>query len=163
MNRVDFAVTSALMYSGVLFVHSWIRWVVILLGVLATARALGARGRPWTAADDRPGLFFTIAFDVQFLIGLCLYLFISPNTASAMQNAGAAMANAQARFWLVEHPFGMIAALVLAHIGRVRVRKGFGDRRPRTAALFYGLATLILLITQPWPGLPYGRPLFRGW
>ena len=149
------------MYAGALIVHSWLRWAVIIAGIVAFLKARGAAGRSWTPADDRPGLWFTILLDVQFLLGLALYLFISPNTTAAMHDFGAAMHQAPIRFWLVEHPTAMIAALVLAHIGRVRVRGASLDRKARTAALFYGVAVLIVLIAQPWPGLPYGRPLFR--
>jgi hypothetical protein len=149
------------MYSGTLLLHSWLRWAVIVLGIVAFLRALGAGGRAWTAADDKPGLWFTIALDVQFLIGLALYLFISPNTTAALHDVGASMHVASVRFWLVEHPFGMIVALILAHVGRIRTRGAAADRKGRAAAIFYGLALAIILLTQPWPGLPYGRPLFR--
>ena len=32
----------------------------------------------------------------------------------------------------------------------------------RGAAIFYGLALLIMLAAIPWPGMPAGRPLIRG-
>jgi hypothetical protein len=149
------------MYSATLLVHSWIRWVVIVLGVVAFVRALAAGKRGWSRGDDAAGLWFTIAFNLQFLIGLLLYLFISPNTTAAMHDFAGSMASAQVRFWLVEHPTGMIIALALAHIGRGRVRKAALDRKARQAAIFYGLSLVVILIAQPWPGLPYGRPLFR--
>jgi hypothetical protein len=153
------------MYSPLLFLHSWLRWVVLLTGVLALVRAIaGMNGkRPWTAADAKPGLFFIISCDVQLLLGLALYLVFSPTVQAAFGNIGAAMRNPEYRFYVVEHFFGMIIAIALAHVGRVRSKKATTDSaRFKAAAIFYGLALLIMLASIPWPGMPGGRPLLRG-
>lgn len=151
------------MYSGVLLVHSWFRWAVVITGVLAALRAIaGASGRrPWTPADDRAGLWFTIALDVQVLIGVCLYFALSPFTAEAMKDFGAAMRNPALRFWAVEHAFGMIVALVLAHVGRIRIRNADTSRRHTIAAIFFTIALVAILASIPWPGMPNGRPWVR--
>lgn len=150
------------MYSGTLLVHSWLRWAVLIAGLIVVARALaGASGRkPWTPADDRASLWFTIALDVQLLIGLLLYFALSPFTADAMRDFGAAMRTGL-RYWAVEHPFGMLIGLALAHVGRVRIRKADLSRRHRVAAIFFGLALLVILASIPWPGMSSGRPLLR--
>jgi hypothetical protein len=71
------------------------------------------------------------------------------------------MGDSRLRFFLVEHTAGMIVALALAHIGSVRIRKASEARkRHRTAAIFFGLALLLILGSIPWPGMPAGRPLF---
>jgi len=141
-----------LMYSAALLVHSWLRWAVVIAGVLAVLSS----GRQSPARGAKAGMWFTILLDLQFLVGLALYLFISPNTTAAMHQFGAAMHVASTRFFLVEHPFGMIVAIVIAHVGRARA-----ERRGQSARGFYLVSLLILLASQPWPGLPYGRPLFR--
>lgn len=150
------------MYEPLLAVHSILRWVVILAGLAAVARAItGWKGRPWTPADDRGGLIFMIALDVQLLLGLALYLIFSPTIQAAVQNVGAAMRDGALRFFLVEHAFGMLIAITLVHIGRIRIRKQSDPtRRHRTAAIFFGLALLIVLLSIPWPGMPAGRPLW---
>src|SRR3982751_667321 len=99
------------MYTATLFVHSWLRWVVILLGLLALVRAATGGTRAWTAGEDRGLLLLTIALDVQVLLGLLLYAWLSPTTRSAFENIGAAMRNPQLRFFVVEHLTGMIAAV----------------------------------------------------
>ncbi len=152
------------MDTGLLFLHWYWRWVVLVTGIIALWRGLRGwqDGRPWTAADDRAGRFFTIAFDIQFLLGLILYVAGSPMTRVAWQDMGAAMGEPVLRYWAVEHAFGMIVALALAHVGRVRIRRmADATRRHRTAAIFFGLSLFIVLATMPWPGLPYGRPLVR--
>ena len=153
------------MYSPLLFLHSWLRWVVLLAGLVVVVRAIaGMNGkRAWTAADAKSGLFFIASLDLQFLIGLALYLVFSPTVQAAFGNIGAAMRTPEYRFYVVEHALGMIVAIALAHVGRTKSRKANTDAAKfRTAGIFYGLALLIMLASIPWPGMPGGRPLIRG-
>jgi hypothetical protein len=79
-----------------------------------------------------------------------------------MQDFGGAMANSALRFWAVEHLFGMLVAMVLAHVGRARVRRVSSDsRKHKVAAIFFTLALLTILASIPWPGTVAGRPLLR--
>jgi hypothetical protein len=149
------------MYSAVLFLHSWVRWLVLIAGIVAFVGAVTHRGRPWSSGNDRATLLYTIALDVQLLLGLLLYLFLSPVVSLAFQNMGAAMQTTSVRFFVVEHAIGMVLAVVAAHIGRVRVRKAAPDAKRRAAATFIGISLLLILLAMPWPALPYARPLFR--
>jgi hypothetical protein len=152
------------MYVLVLTAHSLLRWAVLLAGLVALARGvvgLSAR-RPWTPADNRLGAVFVGLLDVQFVLGVLLYAWLSPVTSAAFDDMGAAMKTSVMRFWLVEHLFGMVVAIGLAHVGRTRIRRAAdAARRHRLAATFFGLALLVIAITIPWPGLPYARPLLR--
>jgi len=153
------------MYSPLLLLHSWLRWIVLLTGLFAVIRAIGGTNgnRRWTPADAKPGLYFIATLDLQFLIGLALYLVFSPTVQVAFSNIGAAMRNPEYRFFVVEHTGGMLVAIVLAHIGRARSKKAKTDAaRFKSAAIFYGLALVIMLGSIPWPGMPAGRALFRG-
>jgi hypothetical protein len=153
------------MYPAILLVHSWLRWVVLLLGVLAIARAIAgaAAHRPWQTADERAGKFFVIALDIQMLLGIVLYFLLSPITRAALSDFGGAMQNAGMRFWSVEHVLGMVVGIVLAHRGQARVRQlAEPVRKHRVAAVFFALALIAILASIPWPGTPNGRPLFRG-
>jgi hypothetical protein len=147
------------MYTLFLILHSWLRWIAIAAGVGATAAATGS---PTGGAGQRAGLFFMIAMDLQMLIGLLLYLFISPTTTAIFQNFGAAMRDPVARFWAVEHVTMMVAAVVLAHLGRVLARRAKTPASARMRQLIcFGLATLLMIAGTPWPGTRAGRPLFR--
>lgn len=141
------------MYGTVLIIHSWLRWAVLAAGVAAVARG-GTR-------DSSTGRWFTILLDVQMLIGLLLYFVLSPFTREALSDFGGAMGNAQLRFFAVEHAFGMLIGLALAHIGTAKIKKAPAERRGKLAMIFYGLALLAILASIPWPGMPAGRPLFR--
>jgi hypothetical protein len=147
------------MYSFVLVLHSWLRWIAIAAGIGATAAATSSRP---AGGGDRPGLLFMISMDLQMLLGLLLYAFLSPATAAIFQDFGAAMKDPVARFWAVEHITMMLAAVVLAHVGRVLARKAAtpGAKRTRLMVCF-GLATLLMFAGTPWPGMRAGRPFFR--
>jgi hypothetical protein len=153
-----------MLYSSALWLHSLLRWAVLLAGAVAWFRAIGGSTakRPWGAKDELWGMLFTISLDTQFLVGVALYVFLSPFTKIAFQDFGGAMANASLRFWAVEHLIGMLIGLALAHVGRVKIKKATSDaRRQRLAMIFYGLALVAIAASIPWPGLPVGRPLFR--
>jgi hypothetical protein len=153
------------MDSSLIFLHSWLRWIVLLTGVFALVRAFsGMNGkRPWGPGDAKAGLYFILALDLQLLVGLALYLVFSPTVQVAFSNIGAAMRNPEYRFYVAEHTLGMIIAIALAHVGRVRSKKANTDAaRFKNAAIFYGLALLIILASIPWPGMAAGRALFRG-
>src|SRR3954453_12734495 len=108
------------MYTAVLTIHSWMRWVTLLVAAAATLNALR---QPAPAADKLPGrgwdTLFMAAVDLQVLLGLLLYFGLSPFTKQAMENFGAAMADGGLRFWAVEHLPGMLTAIILVRIGRV--------------------------------------------
>lgn len=147
------------LFSVVLTVHNLVRWVVIILAVLALVRAYSGwlRRRPWTDQDRRVGVFFGASLDTQLLIGLILYFFLSPITRLALQNFGAAMANPILRFFSLEHLLYMLFAIILVHIGSVVSRRAKTDiDKHRWAAIFYSLAVIIILIAIPW-----SRPLLR--
>jgi membrane-anchored protein YejM (alkaline phosphatase superfamily) len=153
------------MYNAALALHSALRWVILLLLLLAIVRAiLGlVAGRPWTRGDTVVSAFFVRTLDLQMLIGLIIYFALSPITWEGMRHIGDAMGNAGLRFFTVEHPVGMVIAITLAHIGERRIREATdATRRHRTALIFFTLALIAILATIPWPGRPVvGRPLLR--
>jgi hypothetical protein len=148
------------MYSTVLFFHSWLRWLAVGAGVGATMAAVGKDSRAIERAE-RWGLLFMIALDVQVLLGLLLYGSLSPFTAQAMSDFGAAMGNPALRFWAVEHFTLMLLAAVLVHVGRVLARKATGGKKRTRLLVFFALALLLMVAGIPWPGMANGRPLFR--
>ena len=150
------------MYSAFITIHSLLRWVVLLVGFAAVGLGVrGWSGRPWLPADKLTGRIFVGVLDLQFLIGLILYVVLSPTVGAAISNVGAAMRDPILRFFLVEHAAGMLVAVALAHVGQSKIKKATDDaRRHRTAAVFFGLSLFIILLSIPWPGMPAGRPLW---
>jgi hypothetical protein len=150
------------MYPITLALHSLVRWAVLILAVFTVARGLlGWLGKKeWMPLDDKLGMFLTISADVQLLLGLALYIFLSPLTQAAFKDASAAMADPMLRFFTAEHAMLMVIANVLVHVGR-----GFSPKaqdaqaKHRLSAILYGIALLAVLAAIPW-----SRPLIRlGW
>lgn len=143
--------------------HNLTRWALILLGLIVIIRGLTGwlRGRRFNASDNRYGMFYTIGFDIQLLLGLILYF--SKGWAGVLfADFGAAMRSAGTRFFAIEHLLLMLIALVVAHIGRSASRKASSDlSKHRRAALWYLASFILMLAAVPWPFLSHGRPLFR--
>ncbi len=152
------------MYQYILIGHSLIRYAVVLFMLAAIAMAL--RGwladQPWTDTHKRLNLGLVISLDIQFLLGIYLYMFLSPLPWLAFDmGLGKAMKVRTLRFWTIEHPSMMLLALVLIHIGQARSKQADEDRvKHRRAAIFFGIAALLILGSIPWPGLPVSRPLW---
>jgi uncharacterized membrane protein YphA (DoxX/SURF4 family) len=141
------------MHELLLLLHSWVRWVAVIGGILAVVTAFS----PNDPKNNRWSLIFTIGLDVQFLVGLLLLL-----TSNVFSTMGETMRDATARFYAVEHPTMMIVALALAHVGRVMARKAATPASARTKSLiFLGLAALLVVAMTPWPFRLDARPLFR--
>ena len=152
-------------YGSVLFLHSALRWAVLIAALVALVRALaGWRGaRSWTRPDDVVGALTVGLLDLQFLLGLVLYALLSPASRAFFADPAAGMANAGLRFFGVEHAFAMVVALVVGHLGRVLSRRqSVPAQRHRSAFVSTLVMLVVLLIGIPWPFLPYGRPLLRG-
>lgn len=151
------------MYELTLAIHNLLRWAVVLTGLAVVVRAAGglSSSRPWSDQDDAGGRWFSLAMNLQFLVGLVMYLFVSPIAKSAMANMGAAMKDAALRFWAVEHVTMMILALGFVHMGRARVKKSAAGTKHKTALIFFGLALLFVVLGTPWPWSAQARPWFR--
>ncbi|MFW5941275.1 MAG: hypothetical protein ACOC9V_06850 [Chloroflexota bacterium] len=147
-------------YDIILILHNVLRWVVLLAGAAAVIRALAGwlGNRDWAPLDKQLGLLFTISLDLQVLLGLLLYVVLSPITTENFSNFGEAMGNADVRFYLVEHLAIMIVALALAHVGRAMSKRVEpANAKHMRAAIFFALALVAILVGIPWEG----RPLLR--
>jgi hypothetical protein len=154
------------MCSTLLIIHSWVRWLALVAGVAATIAVYrgtdagpAARSR---SSGDAWGQLLMMALDIQLLVGLLLYLVVSPNMAEIRAHFPEAMKDPALRFWAVEHISMMFVAVILTHVGRVLARKAATPEKKRRALLVcFGIATLAMIAGTPWPGTRGGRPLFR--
>jgi hypothetical protein len=142
--------------------HNLIRWLVLILGIFVSVQAiLGLiQKTEWSNTNRRTGLLFTIIYDIQILLGVLMYFGFSNWGLKAIFQYGMAgvMGQNEFRFFVVEHPFIMLFGFVFAHLGSSLPKKVDEPKRKfRRAAIFFGLATLFLLLGTPW-----GRPLFPG-
>ncbi len=150
--------TYIVMYPIVISIHNIVRWIVIIAAVYALFRAY--RGwigkRYWTEADRKAGLYFSVAFDIQFLLGVILAA-VSPLFRSIMLNFQNAMTIDELRA-VVEHIPLMLFALVIVHVTSVLAKRAGDDvRKHRRAAIGYTLASIVMSLAIPWT-----RPLLPG-
>lgn len=140
------------MYPIFLGLHNLVRWVAVAAGVWALFRFV--RGwqlrSSWTDGDATAARAVVSALDLQFLLGLLLYVVISPLTRNAFGDMSAAMADPAVRYFVVEHPTMMLIPIVVAHVGAARTRRASADARFRTAAIWFGIAVAALLAFMPW-------------
>jgi hypothetical protein len=157
--------TQSFLYSLFLTLHNITRWLVVIFAVLALVRAFRGwfRRQEWTPQDNRAGVLFTSMLDTQLLLGLILYFLFSPATPQIFANFSGAMASPAVRFFGFEHVFWMVLAVVIAHVGRVLVKKAASaTAQHRAAAISFGLAFLMVMAAIPWPFLKdFGRPWLR--
>ncbi|MGG9971523.1 hypothetical protein ACQ33O_06985 [Ferruginibacter sp. SUN002] len=147
------------------FLHSILRWAVLLFGVWAILNAISGLSskRNYASSDKKIGLFFLISADIQLLIGLILY-FTGPWFAALKNNAGAIMKDATGRFFAVEHMSMMIVAIAAIHIGYSATKKATTDNsKHKKSLIFFAIALIIILAAIPWPFREaIARPLLRG-
>lgn len=151
------------LYTAMLHLHSFGRWIVLLLLLIAVFRSLSAGNDDFTRRDQRIGLLLTIVADIMLLIGIYLYI-AGPWGYQLIKASGMseAMKNPVARFYGVEHLVGMLIAITLLHIGKAQGKKQLSSKaKHRRTAVFYVVALLVMLASIPWPFREVGEG--RGW
>ncbi|WP_142686066.1 hypothetical protein [Chitinophaga polysaccharea] len=144
------------------YVHSFLRWAILLAGLWAVIRSLkGVTGNaPYAAADKKAGLFFMIFCDLQLVVGLILF-FLSPLSKAGIADMGGAMKDPVLRFFTVEHETMAIIAIALVHIGKSKIKKAVSDaQKHKLGLIFFGLALILILALIPWP---FRAALGKGW
>lgn len=144
------------MYLPLLKSHSGLRWIFLLLFILALVYLYQSAFR---GKDNKKAILFSrltlIVGHIQLLIGLVLY-FISPKVifmASSMKET-------LTRFYLVEHISLMFIAVILMTIAFSK-NKNFVAYGSKGKKLFYlySISLMLIIISIPWPF----RNLGAGW
>jgi len=151
-------------YLIALWLHSYVRWAILaaMVVVVATSGSALRKQSAWTPQHERALRVLVSLADLQFTIGVLLYLVWSPFAAAFMQSPGTTMKEHTIRFFGLEHPTMMLSAVALLHLGRTRCNKMTVARDKHRAVFRWTLAALLVVLTSiPWPGLRHGRPLLR--
>lgn len=141
------------MYNGILHAHSGLRWLVLIFLIIAIIQSFSKRSNvEKLPSDKRFPLLALIFTHIQLLLGFLLY-FISPKVVFSSE----AMADPILRFFLVEHMFGMLVAIVLITIGYSKFKRLESANQAWSKILvFYTIGLIIILISIPWPFTQYG-------
>ena len=141
------------MYALIKILDYYWGYITLLVLIYAVFNALMGKikGKDFESKDLRISLFGLIFSHFQLLIGLMLYL-VSPwfNQWSKLGFVNV-MSNSQIRFYLVEHPFLNIIAIVLITVGwSVHKKQSDPEKKFLRIIIFYGLGLLLSLTRIPW-------------
>lgn len=142
-------------------IHNLLRWVILGLGLVTLFRMYKGwlTKKRWNPFDQKIGMFFTMALDVQLLVGLLLYFVFSDLTKVAFTDIGAAMSNTTLRFFTVEHVLFMVIAIITAHIGNSIGKNETNDTKIyKKLSLAFSISIIFIVLAIPWTT----RPLLPG-
>lgn len=147
-----------------LSLHSWLRWVVLGLGVYA----LYTNYRGWKfkllygGFYKRLNSWFIASLHTQLILGLIIYFGTSTMMKNILADFGASMKLAETRFWSVEHIMGMVVGIAIAQVGNIKAKLAADDAQSyKTAFIWFSVALLIIVLMIPFGIWNVERPLFR--
>ena len=152
------------MYSTLLSLHSFVRWLVLMSLLFALFRAY--RGwfskKAFTRFDNSVRHWTATVAHIQLILGIWLYL-LSPITTYFLENFPDSVHLREIRFFGMEHSLMMIIAVTLITIGSVKARRRQEDRdKFKTMAIWFSIGLLIVFLSIPWAFSPFtARPYFR--
>ncbi len=143
------------MDSGLLHLHSLLRWVILLLLVLTLVQAI--RKNP---AIQKLSLPLLITAHIMLLIGLYQWIFGRYGLTQPLPAGISRMKDPFYRFYQIEHPTLMILATVLITVVRGKAKK----LQYKAVVGLLIAAFLLLMAGIPWPfrGEVIGRSLLPG-
>lgn len=154
------------MYIFLLFLHSIVRWFVLVSLAVAIYRA--AKGwlgnKVFTKFDDTIRHTTATISHVQLTIGIILYS-ISPIVKYFWGNYTQSIGDPDISFFGFVHMLCMVSAILVITIGSALAKRKATDREKfKTMFIWFSIALFIIFIAIPWPfsplaARPYLRPL----
>jgi hypothetical protein len=153
-----------LAYTISLFLHSWNRWLILIAGFIVIAAAIKGMSAKsaYSPFQRKWSIILLSSLHLQLLVGLLLYFVLSPITAQALHNFGAAMKVPDLRFFAVEHSFTNFIAIALVQIGSILVKRTDRDAiKHKRTLIWTGIAMVLILSMIPMGMMGVSRPWFR--
>jgi len=156
--NIEIHQNSEIMLNGIIHAHSGFRWIVLIVLIAATFKALlkWRSNAPYTEADRKLNFFTMLSAHFQLLLGLALY-FMSDKVAFS----GETMKVAVTRFFTVEHGVIMLLVIALITIGYTKSKNATEEAiKFRTTFRYYLAALILALAGIPWPFRGFGSGWF---
>ena len=142
------------METGLLHLHNILRWLILLLLLVAFFQALAK-----STAIRGNSLWLMISAHIMFLIGIYQLIGGRFGIMKGLPDGVELMKNDFYRFYWIEHPLGMLIAIILITIARRKAK----SLSYKAASWLYVIALIIILASVPWPFREIvGRPWFPG-
>lgn len=144
------------MYSSLLLVHSYVRYLVLALLIVVIITSLFGmlNKKSFGKTDNLLSLLLLIFTHIQALAGLTLY-FVSPAVIFGPNT----MKDATVRYWTVEHIFAMLIAVVLITIARSTSKRMTDEQAKHKRLFVFNLIALVIIVVTILLG---GMGLFTG-
>lgn len=151
------------MHAFLLSTHSIVRWLVLILAIVAIV--LNFKGWLSKGSFEKRNRGINAAYigtlHLQLLIGFILYGGASPLMKQILADFKTAMKVAEWRFWAVEHITLMVFAVVFAQVAQILSKRSEDDAAKfKKAAIGFTISLVLILAAIPWPFRSVGRPLF---
>ncbi|RRA95265.1 hypothetical protein [Paenimyroides viscosum] len=152
------------MYSYLLIIHSYLRWLVlasILIGLLFIIIKRSKKAI-YTTKDYQLFKVIKNVFNLQFLVGILL-LTQSPMVKAFWSEVSQAVKWREIRFFGLEHPFMMILGVILLNIFTDKTKEKIGSNNAfKYLFVSYLIILFILFVSIPWSFSPFtARPNLR--
>ncbi len=142
------------MYEILKHTHSGLRWVALILILLAIYNSITAK--EFGKRQKLINLFSMVSLHTQLILGLVLYF-----TSPLVRFYQGWMKDAEDRFYGMEHVAGMVIAIALITFGYVKSKKGTTPAEIyKPIKLFYIIGLILILASIPWP---FRANLGGGW
>jgi NADH:ubiquinone oxidoreductase subunit 2 (subunit N) len=126
--------------------HSGLRWVAIILLLLAIINAFTSK--TFEKKHKMINLFTMITLHTQLIIGFVQYFI----TSGKVKFFDGWMKEAAFRFYGMEHLMGMLIAIVLITVGYSKSKRGTTDSEKfKPIKLFYLIGFILIIASIPWP------------
>lgn len=136
--------------SFLLHAHSGLRWIILILLVVAIFNALAKKNSgTYSKGDKMINLFTMISLHIQLLVGFGLY-FISNKVS--FHDGWMGDANGFFRFYGLEHLVGMLIAIAVITIGRKKAEaQELPAKKHGKIIVWYLIGLIIIFASIPWP------------
>jgi NADH:ubiquinone oxidoreductase subunit 2 (subunit N) len=138
------------METGLIHLHGSLRYIVLLLLVLALIFAWkGKQGQlAYEGIYKKMPLFAMVLLHIQLVLGFLIY-FITGKHQMFDQ-----MKVPEIRYMILEHPFGMVLGILLVTLGYSLAKRAKSSGQSFSKLLvFYALGLLVIFMSIPWPFL----------
>lgn len=152
------------MYQTLLYIHSIIRWFVLISLLYSIYRAYKGytSNTVFTKADNSLRHWTATIAHIQLVVGIILYS-QSPLIKYFWKNFNQAIKDIDTTFFGLIHILLMLIAIIIITIGSaLSKRKQTDEAKYKTMFVWFFIVLVIILIAIPWPFSPFAnRPYFR--
>lgn len=136
------------MYNGILHAHSGLRWIALILLVVAIINAIASKSKgEYVKKDKMINLFVMILLHTQLLLGIILSF-----QSGKISFSEGWMKHGMFRFYGLEHWLMMVIAITLVTIGRKKAEKALAPVvKHKKIIIWYTIALIIIIAAIPWP------------